>query len=942
MQRTARPTSDPGWSGARRSTGTVPNGVDGAQEVSAFLAGATREPAALVIDGESGIGKTTAWAAVAERARQAGFRVLSARASEREGDVAFGVASVLAGDLESELVTSLPDVQRRAVERHLLHLDRHQFDDDQRAVVAAFTAIVNRLSDAGPVLIAVDDVQWIDTASRDLLAFAARRLRGRVGLLLTERTGPDGATAWLKLDRPGALSRLTIGPMDVRSLQRMIAERFGRPFPRRTMARIAKVSGGNPSYAVELAQVMGPTISTTALPPSIVEALEDAIGHFDDDVERALLAAACVDDPTVDVMAAITSTPVERLVHLLEEPETDGIIAIEGNRVRFTPPVLAHGVYGRARPSTRRALHRAIADMESLPAQRARHMALAAVTADPATLAALDAAVADESVQYDPAAAAELLELAIGLGGDTVERRLAAARQHLRAGDVDRCRELAESVIADPSGGDQRAHARLLVARTLMARGEFRDATDVLQLATSDAVRRPESLMCVHLVSAVAHSSLGDGDGAQRHSVQAMTYAERLEDPHAISRALAVHVSLQCRRGFGLDQSTLNRAMDLEDLEVTTCVRLSAHAVNAVILVWMGRLEEAEIALAAVMDRLAARGEDADLSWIEFHSAMAKVGLGRYAEAARVAESLAVRAEQVGGTHVHMMAAVSASLAAAYAGREHDARIEAEAALGDASASDGQWATPWPIIALGFLEVSLGNHAQALDVLRPLIFRWQQAAAVDMTTFQSVPDAVEAMIAVKALADAERLVVLLRDSAARLDHRWMAATAARCQGMLMAARGELGDAERAVASAMAEHALVPSPFERARTQLVLGQVQRRLRHGTVARATLDEARATFERLGTPLWTARAEAELAHIGRSSRAQDTRLTSAEWRVAELAAAGMSNKEVASALFISAKTVEGNLGRVYRKLGIRNRVELRHRLAADTWARPARGED
>ena len=474
MHPTAPLTFHSGGTEVRRPKGAAMRDVDHAEHAAAFLSSAAQRPAALLIEGELGIGRTTAWLAIAERARLAGFQVLSARAREEETGFGFGVASALVGDVETDVLTSLPEVLRGAAERHLLHLDGGHPVDDRRAVVAAFTAIVNRLAETAPVLIAIDDVQWLDAASRDLLAFAARRLRGPVGLLLTERTMVDGAAVWLQLEQPNALSRLMLRPMDERRLQRLITERFGRSYSRPAMMRIAEVSGGNPFYAVELARLMAPSGTTASLPPALAEIVEGRIGHLDDEVRRALLAAACVDEATIDVMAAVTSTSVDRLVRLLEQPESDGVIVIDGNRVQFTHPVLAHGVYGHAQPMSRRRMHRALAELESAPARRARHMALAVANADPVTLAALDAAAA-VSGRENPIVAAELLELAIGLGGDTVQRRLDTARHHLRAGDLDRCRALAESVVAVLPAGEERATAKLLVAGVMMARGEFSD-----------------------------------------------------------------------------------------------------------------------------------------------------------------------------------------------------------------------------------------------------------------------------------------------------------------------------------------------------------------------------------------------------------------------------------------------------------------------------------
>jgi DNA-binding CsgD family transcriptional regulator len=902
------------------------NGFNDAGQVSSLLTSAARGPAALLIEGEVGIGKTTAWVAACEEARLAGFRVLSAKASRDESGFAFGVASDLIADVEPEVVNSLPELQRMAAERSLLHVPGDSALDDRRAVVAAFTAIVNKLSDASPVLVAVDDVQWLDTDSRDLLAFAARRLRGRVGMLLTEVLTADGAATWLTLERPDALLRLRVPPMDPIRLQRVVTDRMGRSFSRPTMSRIVEVSGGNPFYALELARALNDTtsVTTATLPPALAEIIRLKVGRFDDEVKLALLAGACMDDPTVDVMAATTSTTVEHLVELLEEPENDGVVAIEGNRVRFTHPVLAYGVYSEALPIHRRRMHRALADLEPTPEQRARHMALAEVEADPDTLLRLDDAARAVSLGGDPVAAAELIELAIGLGGGTPARRLEAARHHLGAGELDRARAQADLAAAVLPAGEQRAVARMLVAGTLLHRGEFSAAAKTLRDAMTDLPEVSTLRVRAHLCSAMAHSSLGDGDVAHRHSMQALAHAERLSDRHLLSQALAFHVALQCRRGLGLDQPTLDRAMRLEDPDADVPAPFSARAVGAMVLGWTGRLAEAAPALAATIARSASRGTESDVLLLEFHAAMVDIWLGRYADAARTAVDMTLRAEQIGGSHVRILAAVPGALADAYAGREQDARKGIEAALTDSSIPDERWTTTWPSMALGFLEVSLGNYAEALNALQPSLLRWRHAADTDIATYVFIPDAVEAMIGVNTFEAAGDLVTALESRGARLNHPWMSAVGARCRSMLLAAGGDLDGAQRAALLAMAEHEHLAAPFERARTQLFLGQLQRRMRRRQAARANLEQALATFTDVGAPIWADRAAGELARIG-LLKSHDVGLTPGEQRVAELAATGMRNKDVAAALFISPKTVECNLGRAYRKLGIRTRVEL-----------------
>jgi DNA-binding NarL/FixJ family response regulator len=236
----------------------------------------------------------------------------------------------------------------------------------------------------------------------------------------------------------------------------------------------------------------------------------------------------------------------------------------------------------------------------------------------------------------------------------------------------------------------------------------------------------------------------------------------------------------------------------------------------------------------------------------------------------------------------------------------------------------------WPITILGFLEVSLGNYRDAVTALTPMLSHLDAAPeATEIVAASFVPDIVEAMIALGRLADAEPLIDILERNGRRLDRAWMLAVGARCRGMLLAAKGDLESAVAAVEAAMVAHEDVPMPFERARTQLLLGQIQRRQRRKDAPAAALREALTTFEELQFPLWADRVRAELTRTKVGSSARALKLTPSEQRVAELAAAGMSNREIAAALFITAKTVDVNLYRVYRKLGIQSRTQLSGRL-------------
>ena len=227
--------------------------------------------------------------------------------------------------------------------------------------------------------------------------------------------------------------------------------------------------------------------------------------------------------------------------------------------------------------------------------------------------------------------------------------------------------------------------------------------------------------------------------------------------------------------------------------------------------------------------------------------------------------------------------------------------------------------------------MSLGNYEAALDVLGPSLSAVETAPrATEIFVAPFLSDAAEALIQLDRLDEAQRLIEMLEGNGHRLDRPWMLALGARCRAMLQAGRGDVAAALATAELALTEHRRLPMPFERARSQLLLGQLQRRQRRRDAAAVTLQEALQTFEQLGTALWAERAKTELAR-GVSGRRRSRGLTATEEHVAELAASGMTNRDIAATLFISPKTVEVNLSRVYRKLNIHSRTQLYRALDA-----------
>ena len=269
-----------------------------------------------------------------------------------------------------------------------------------------------------------------------------------------------------------------------------------------------------------------------------------------------------------------------------------------------------------------------------------------------------------------------------------------------------------------------------------------------------------------------------------------------------------------------------------------------------------------------------------------------------------------------------------AAVIAAHQGRIEEARDRSERALALAEAEDIRIAQSGHCWVLGFLDLSLGDAAAALGYLERAWEIRDSVSVLEPGFRLELADTLEALIAVGELAEAERKLVTWEQRARALDRSWALAITARCRALLLAAQGDLVGAQAGFERALAEHARTQDPFQHARTLLAQGVTQRRAKQRGAARLTLEQALAIFERLGAPLWAEKARSELARIGGRAPSRGE-LTEAERRIAALVAEGRTNREVAAALFVTEHTVEGVLTRVYRKLGVRSRTELAHRL-------------
>ncbi|WP_234897250.1 helix-turn-helix transcriptional regulator [Mycolicibacterium vanbaalenii] len=908
-----------------------------ARAIDGFLAAAAVAPAALVIEGEPGIGKTTLWLAALSQATESGFKVLSARGAQSESVLAYAALEDLLTDVDHAVLAELPAPQRGAVETVLLRTQADGRGTDQHALSAAMVSALDNLTATSPVLLAIDDLQWLDPSSMAVITFATRRFTGPVGVLVTARNDAAGvaASARVQLSRPDAVDRLRVRPLSLGGVGALIAERLNRSFTRPGLRRIHQSSGGNPFYALELARAIDAAAPTSGaanqvpLPATLTEVVRARIGSLPSAVQDALLAVACAGTPTVALVAHAIGTDVSRAAELLEVAEVDGVINIDGQHPRFAHPLFAHGVYTGAAAGRRRAIHRRLAESVKEPELAARHLALGSVHGDAVLWESLDAAAASARRRGAPAAAAELLELSVGLGGGTMTRRIRMAGYLLHAGDVRRARTLLDEVLAEPTTGKARIQALRLLAEVRMVDDSFGEAADLLNQALAEAGDNPGLRAQLAVNLSFAQGNAGDHASALRTLDDAVADAEHLADPQLLAQALGIQTVQRFLLGQGVDEDALARAVELEDPGAAMPLALRPSTNNALLALWTGQLDRAHELMATLRRRCLAGGREVDLIYLALHHAQLELWRGNPSEATAITDDAVERASQLGGDFPLYVALTTRAALAAFAGRVDDARRDAREALAATRRFGSDAIDVWPVAILAFLEISVADLPAAEAIVAPVLARLDQTPeATEINVAPFLPDAIEALLGLGRRADAQALIERLENNGRRLDRPWMLALGARGRAALLAFDNNIDAAISAATQALREHDRLPMPFERARTLLLVGQLQRRQRRREAASSALTEALNTFEKLNTPLWAARAHAELART-KPSRNQPGDLTATEQRVAELAASGMNNRDIAAALFISLKTVEANLTRVYRKLGIRSRAQIAARL-------------
>jgi DNA-binding CsgD family transcriptional regulator len=879
---------------------------------------------ALLIVGEPGIGKTALLTAARERSAE--MLAIHTSGFESEADLPFAALAGLAAPLLDRL-DRLPPPQAHALEVALA-MAQPRTGGDRLAVFAGFAGLVALGAAEHPMLLTIDDAQWLDTPSAECLAYLARRLDGSsIGLIATAREGTGQTVLGEALG--GRLPLRGLARDDARAVIRAAA---GDLAPE-TEEALLDAALGNPLALRELPgsltekQRRGEAIVEPAPEPgtTLWQALEARITGLAPSAQAAaLVVAASVDGATTAIHAACDELGVDG--DGLEQCERAGILALSPDRASFTHPLL-RGIALQLPPaSERRRAHAALA-RHSEPDAAAWHLAAAAIEPDEAVADALEQAAYRAASRGAHGAAADALERAAAASTDPdarARRLLTAALAAGLGGAYPRAATMLEPVgtVEDPV---MRARIRHLLAMLTLA-GAVRDPNEnrSLLLAGAAEVEAHDSLLAATMLADAGVSAVVAGrcDAALEAAAGARAVLPRdATDPvrcqvHSI-HGMALTIGGRAREGS-------------HELELAAGLLGSIDPVSpgaqSISLALHGRLATGhERSLRDGMLALIARGREAGtvgmLPYYLLVAADAAFRLGHWERAAAEADEAVVIAEDSGSLGPLSFALAVRGRHGAARGDEAEARADLTRAVGMARERGIGGTAVWAQGALGFLELSAGQVRAAIAALEDARGIAVEAALEDHLLIPWAADLVEAYARAGMGEAASRDAEMLSASAEGNGTALALAVSERCLGL---AHSE----EERFEAALEAHADASQPFELGRTLLAFGLWLHRSRRRLNARERLGAALEIFERLGARPWAELARAELRAAGATGRESDPAsddLTSQEVRIAHAVASGATNKEVAAELFLSPKTIEFHLSSIYRKLGIRSRTEL-----------------
>ncbi|WP_067500816.1 LuxR family transcriptional regulator [Actinoplanes sp. TFC3] len=880
----------------------------------------------VALRGSEGIGKSALLDAVADAACARGELVVRLRPVESEKLLPYAGIADLVAQLPDAAVAALPPAHRAA----LTGLRRGSTPRAgapalaRRLVLPGLLAFCTRTA---PVLLILDDTQWLDTESANLIAFAMRRRPGqRVRVVAAQRypgdTGPHRAARLC----PAPVTDLLVAPLDADDLTAMLE---ARGLPCRTATRLHEASGGNPFLALTLGSAVapGPPWRPSPLPEPVRALLRRRLAALPPSVTATLLVAALATEPLV---TTLVRAGYEDAARDLRAAATAGVVELDGDAIRFTPPALAAVLAEDAGAARRAGVHDALADAALDETVAVRHRALRSGRPDADVARDLVAAAERALGRSAGRTAAELYLLAAdrcprSLAADRFAWLIAAAGTGATAGAPDIAGRAAEAVIAAVDApADYRVRARVVLLD--LAGQALADMGETFAAALHEASKDPALLAPVLLRHTWAAFLTGAADTAASRAAASAGAARTAGDTATEAMALSALAQVQRLRGEPVWARTLSRALALPAPLIPGWLHLSPRYAAARFAMMDDRLDEARAELLVLL--AVAEQDRTGEALVEVLRSLSEVATraGRCHDALGYAHRAVAAAARAGlspgptwyTAAVAELAGGSLAAAAGYARRG----VRASEQEGDGLYLSRN------LHALGQAELRAGDARAGVAALRrlqvlggagdPMIVRWQGDLAAGLATLGEHAEAVAT------LAEARRTAERLGAGPALdgyLD---------RAAAMVLSESGEPDSAVRLSESAAHRFEVLHQPLEQAHALLVQGGAERRRRRYAAARMAIGAALAIFLAADAKPWMEQTERALARTeGTSAPPADLGLTGTEARIAGLVRDGASNREIAARMFLSVKTVEATLTRVYRKMGVRSRTQLLQRL-------------
>jgi DNA-binding CsgD family transcriptional regulator/tetratricopeptide (TPR) repeat protein len=893
-------------------------------------------PALLAVGGEAGAGKSTLWRAGIAAAADAGCRVLRSEPSAAEADASFVGLSDLLSEVLPAVADGIPEPQLEALEVALLLRPAAGPPPAAHAVGLAVLSVLRWCLDAGPLMVAIDDVQWLDAASLEALAFAFRRLSaGPLGVLLAARTdapadpltvgAPPLPDRWC--DLPSALPEagsIDLSPLDRWQIQNLLPATMAA-----AQARVvAMQSRGNPFWALEIAASLE---SAEAVVPPRALTLSRRLTQPAADALAVVAAAGRI---TVSDAIGVLGRMVNDPAAALDAAVLAGVVVETGGRIAAAHPLIGTAAVESLPPVRRLDIYRLLAEAAASLESRAQFAALAAGPgADSQIAEALDDAAEAAHARAATASAGHFAAQAVTFTPES--DRASMVRRRIRAGELlDRAGDIAGSVehleALDTAGlpTPELERALPLLTDNVETLSGAAAATAIIARELESAGTEPRRRgLLLALASDLIYGIRGQRRAA---AVEAIACAEAAGPDAAptLHRALLNLMIAKVTAGEGLDAFLLTRAERLESVLPALALYDTADRHRGL---WSRAVEDLDSSQAA-MRRLIVRardtGEDVSLVIFLLNLAETLVLAGDFqAAGAAVAEAGQVAAFYDWPPSPRLAKSRSELLIAA--GNLDEALLLANELRPD----DGTQSSFTRFVGAtvrGKISTWRGDPAAVIRDFELAAWCADQIEWSDPGVRERVDSGLaEAYIAVGRLEDAIRIAARLREIGARLDRPALSGDAARIDALAAAASGDLDRAATSAQAAVEAHGRSPLRVELARSLLVLGRIERRRKARGQARAALQRACSLADQMGHRPLQAEIGRELPRIA-AARSGDE-LTDAEQRVAEQVAAGATSQEAAAALFISVRTVETHIASIYRKLGVRSRSELRRTLSA-----------